>query len=136
MKRQTLSTPFVCVSLVLLASCGGSNDGPDTTGAGSTSVPIEQREAERASAERAPPAAPAASASSTAGRLLASNCFGCHGTDGRPAGGFDKLAGESASEIIGEMREMRSEDEGIMTVHALGYTDEQVKLLAQYFASR
>lgn len=136
MKRQTLSRPLVCMSLVILASCGGSNESADATGAGSASASIERREAERASAVRATPAAPAANATSTAGRLLASNCFGCHGTDGRPSGGFEKLAGESASEIIGEMREMRSEDEGIMTVHALGYTDEQVKLLAQYFSSR
>ena len=31
------------------------------------------------------------------GRLLASNCFQCHGTNGKGPG-FDKLAGKSASE--------------------------------------
>ncbi|MBR0566655.1 hypothetical protein J5J83_11070 [Azoarcus sp. L1K30] len=71
------------------------------------------------------------------GRLLASNCFQCHGTDGRN-GGFDSLAGESSREIIGELTEMRSkyeDDKGIMRVHAFGYSDEQLRLLADYFAN-
>jgi cytochrome subunit of sulfide dehydrogenase len=38
------------------------------------------------------------------GRLLASNCFQCHGTNGKPtSGGFDRLAGESVSEIYNEL---------------------------------
>lgn len=71
------------------------------------------------------------------GRLLASNCFQCHGTDGRN-GGFDRLAGESVREIVGELNEMRAkydEDEGIMRVHAFGYSDAQLNLLADYFAN-
>ena len=32
------------------------------------------------------------------GRLLASNCFQCHGTNGKGPG-FDKLAGKSASSL-------------------------------------
>lgn len=70
------------------------------------------------------------------GRLLASNCFQCHGTDGRN-GGFDRLAGEPARELMDELVEMRGErdeDEAIMRVHALAYTDEQLRLLADYFA--
>ncbi|WP_425485618.1 c-type cytochrome, partial [Hydrogenophaga aromaticivorans] len=38
------------------------------------------------------------------GRLLASNCFQCHGTNGRGPG-FERLAGESADEIYDELRE-------------------------------
>ncbi|MFD2451435.1 c-type cytochrome [Ideonella paludis] len=34
-----------------------------------------------------------------AGRLLASNCFQCHGTNGAGPG-FDRLAGKSANEIL------------------------------------
>ncbi len=80
--------------------------------------------------------ATAQSASLADGRVLASNCFNCHGTDGRSSGGFDTIAGESVEEIISEMRELRSEDEGIMSVHARGYPDEQVRLIAEYLASR
>lgn len=70
------------------------------------------------------------------GRLLASNCFQCHGTDGR--GGFDKLAGKSSSEIVKELKEMRAENKPgeIMNRHAAGYTDAQLKLIGDYFATR
>lgn len=136
MKKHSLSTALVCMSVAFIASCSGSNDSSDAASAASSSASVEIQDAAGRSPGNSTPAAPSATATTTAGRLLASNCFGCHGTDGRPAGGFERLAGESASEIIGEMREMRTEDEGIMTVHALGYTDDQVKLLAQYFASR
>ena len=73
---------------------------------------------------------------SAPGRLLASNCFQCHGTDGR--GGFDKLAGKSASEIVKELKEMRAENKPgeIMNRHAAGYTDAQLKLIGDYFATR
>ena len=67
------------------------------------------------------------------GRLLASNCFQCHGTNG--SGGFERLAGMSASEIVNELREMRQEaNPGIMEVHARGFNDQQLQALANYFA--
>jgi sulfide dehydrogenase cytochrome subunit len=69
-----------------------------------------------------------------AGRLLASNCFQCHGTDG--GGGFERLAGMSANEIVGELREMRLKSApDIMEVHARGYSDAQLRLIGNYFAS-
>lgn len=71
-----------------------------------------------------------------AGRLLASNCFQCHGTNGRAVSGFEKLAGMSASELKGELSEMKVENEGgIMGVHAAAYTDAQIAAMASYFAS-
>ena len=81
-------------------------------------------------------AAPALVHGQTPGRLLASNCFQCHGTDGR--GGFDKLAGKSSSEIVKELKEMRAENKPgeIMNRHAAGYTDAQLKLIGDYFATR
>lgn len=67
------------------------------------------------------------------GRLLASNCFQCHGTNG--SGGFERLAGMSASELIDEMREMRLKNPpDMMDVHARAYTDAQIELIADYFA--
>jgi sulfide dehydrogenase cytochrome subunit len=72
--------------------------------------------------------------SSPPGRLLASNCFQCHGTNG--SGGFDRLAGETASEIVNELKEMRTKSSpGIMEVHARGYTDAQLQLIGSYFAN-
>jgi cytochrome subunit of sulfide dehydrogenase len=70
------------------------------------------------------------------GRLLASNCFQCHGTNG--TGGFDRLAGKSATEIHRELREFasgREEANGIMAAHAMGFSDAQLKSIASYFAS-
>lgn len=70
------------------------------------------------------------------GRLLASNCFQCHGTDGR--GGFEELAGKSASSIYQEMKEMQSKsaDKNIMNAHALGYSDSELLLISDYFSKQ
>jgi sulfide dehydrogenase cytochrome subunit len=70
------------------------------------------------------------------GRLLASNCFQCHGTNGKAVSGFERLAGMSASELKSELAEMKLEGEdGIMAIHAAGYTDAQIAAMAAYFAS-
>jgi cytochrome c553 len=78
-----------------------------------------------------------AQAVSPSGRLLASNCFQCHGTNGRGPG-FDSLAGKPASEIYGDLAEMRSgkEGQGLMTRHAMTYTDAQLRQLAAWFAAQ
>jgi cytochrome subunit of sulfide dehydrogenase len=79
-----------------------------------------------------------APAQAESGRLLASNCFQCHGTNGHSIGGIDRLAGMSAGELIGEMKEMRAKTPGndIMKVHARAYTDAQLAAIAAYFASQ
>lgn len=71
------------------------------------------------------------------GRLLASNCFQCHGSNGKGPG-FDRLAGKSANEIYKEMREFRAgkEGKGIMAAHALGYSDAQVRELSTYLSTQ
>lgn len=71
------------------------------------------------------------------GRLLASNCFQCHGTNGRGPG-FDKLAGKSANEIYKDLLEFRSgkEGNGIMARHALGFSDAQLRQIATYFSTQ
>ena len=69
------------------------------------------------------------------GRLLASNCFQCHGTNGKGPG-FERLSGESASEIYKELKEFQSgkEGNGIMAKHALGYTEAQLRALADWLS--
>lgn len=84
----------------------------------------------------APTPTPPSPTGALSGRLLASNCFQCHGTNG--TGGFDRLAGKSANEIYGELREFASGKEdanGIMAAHAMGFSDAQLKSIASYFAS-
>ena len=82
-------------------------------------------------------AAAAQAQTSPAGRLLASNCFQCHGTNGRGPG-FEDIAGESPEKIYKELVEMRAgkEGRGLMVKHAMGYTDEQLRLLAQWLSTQ
>jgi len=69
------------------------------------------------------------------GRLLASNCFQCHGTNGK--GGVENLAGESSGEIYNELKEMqRKSSPKMMDMHARGYTDAQIHLLADYLSKQ
>ena len=71
------------------------------------------------------------------GRLLASNCFQCHGTNGRGSG-FDSIAGKSSSEIYKELKEFQSgkEGNGIMAKHAMGYTDAQLLSLSNWLSTQ
>jgi cytochrome subunit of sulfide dehydrogenase len=69
------------------------------------------------------------------GRLLASNCFQCHGTNG--SGGFDRIQG--STEVLSELRKFASGEEdptGIMAAHAVGYTDEQLRLIADFLSKQ
>jgi cytochrome c553 len=72
------------------------------------------------------------------GRLLASNCFQCHGTNGRSVADIERLAGKSASEVYNELREwqLKGEPDSIMSRHAKGYTDAQMRLIADYFSKQ
>ncbi|HRX70142.1 MAG: cytochrome C [Candidatus Competibacteraceae bacterium] len=79
----------------------------------------------------------AGQAAPPAGRLLASQCAQCHGTDGRAVGDIDSLRGESAWELYEEMLEMKygNESNDIMHYQARGYTEGQIRLIADYYAS-
>lgn len=79
----------------------------------------------------------AQSAVSPPGRLLASNCSQCHGTTAA-APGFDKLTGKSASKLYKKLKEFQSggEGENIMARHAMGFTDAQLRELAQWLSTQ
>ncbi|MGZ8218932.1 c-type cytochrome [Methylomagnum sp.] len=80
-----------------------------------------------------------ASAEPPAGRLLASQCGQCHGTNGNAVSGFESLAGKSASEIYHEVMEMHDPKrpvESIMDMQARGYTPEQLWAISQYLATQ
>jgi cytochrome c553 len=82
-------------------------------------------------------AIPATAAEPPSGRLLASHCAQCHGTNGN-AVNFESLAGESASEMYDELIKMkyRSRPEDIMDMQARGYTDAQLFLISRYYAAQ
>lgn len=101
-----------------LAGCGGGSDSgfADVATAGKT----------RPSATTA--TTTVAQPTNTEGRLLASNCFQCHGTLG--LGGFDKIRGSEASEVLEFMTKTANRD--IMAAHAQGYTPDQLKKIIAY----
>ena len=77
----------------------------------------------------------AAGAGAEPSRLLAAQCAQCHGTNG--TGGFESLTGRNAASLYNGLLEMKARPiENIMDRQARGYTDEQLWLIAQYFAAQ
>lgn len=73
----------------------------------------------------------------TAGRLLASQCAQCHGTNGVSTNSWDSIAGESAYELVSEMLEIQAgEEDLIMQAQAHGYTDAEIAALAGWLATQ
>lgn len=73
----------------------------------------------------------------TQGSMLALSCTGCHGTDGQSPGAIPTIAGKSADYLTMTLKAFRTGRifSTVMGRHANGYTDEEIKLIAEYFAS-
>ncbi len=71
-------------------------------------------------------------------RNLAATCANCHGTNGQAVGDMKPLAGLSASKIVAMVADYKSGNQPATIMHqiAKGYTDEQIKLVAEYFAAQ
>ncbi|MEA1988770.1 MAG: hypothetical protein U9N57_06145 [Pseudomonadota bacterium] len=73
----------------------------------------------------------------TAGRLLASQCAQCHGTNGSSTNSWDSIAGESAAELVSEMLDIQAgEEDLIMQAQAHGYTLAEIEALASWLATQ
>lgn len=68
--------------------------------------------------------------------LWASSCMACHGTDGRAEGVGKPLAGRNAEELHRMLVAYKRGDREatIMHHHARGYTDEELRRIAQHFS--
>ncbi len=78
---------------------------------------------------------PTASAAPSAA-MMANTCAMCHGTDGKAVGKMEKLYGKPASKIADELFEFKRENKGrIMAPLMKAYTDEQIRMISQYFES-
>lgn len=71
-------------------------------------------------------------------RNLAATCANCHGTNGNARGDMKPLAGLAADKIIAMVADYKSGAQPATIMHqiAKGYTDEQIKLVAAYFAAQ
>jgi cytochrome c553 len=72
------------------------------------------------------------------GRNLAATCANCHGTGGVSQGVFESLAGMPKDELVRKMKDYKSGQKPATVMHQLakGYTDEQLELLAGWFAAQ
>jgi cytochrome c553 len=72
------------------------------------------------------------------GRNLAATCANCHGTNGQARGDSKPLAGVSAEKIMAAIADYKSGAQPATIMHqiAKGYTDDQIKLIAAYFAAQ
>lgn len=72
------------------------------------------------------------------GRNLAATCANCHGTTGQSVAPMPTLSGLSKDTIVRTMREFREGKRPATVMHQLakGYTDEQIDLIAGYFAAQ
>lgn len=71
-------------------------------------------------------------------RNLAATCANCHGTQGVSQGGTVTLAGMAKETMISKMQEFKSgaRPASIMQQLSKGYSDEQVALIAGWFAEQ
>lgn len=73
----------------------------------------------------------------TQGEMLSNSCSACHGTDGKSPGEIPSINGKSARFINQALTEFRAGNRPstVMGRHAKGYSDKEIKLIADYFAS-
>ena len=74
----------------------------------------------------------------TKGEILAQGCFSCHGYNGKPSGGaIMPLAFFPAVHIETQMLNFKNglRPGTVMVRHAKGFTDEEIKIMAEYLGT-
>ena len=79
-----------------------------------------------------------AQADDAAARSTAAGCSACHGTNGASVSQLPSLAGAPRTDIVMKMQEFKSGQRPgtVMPQLAKGYTDEQIDLVATWFAAQ
>jgi len=74
----------------------------------------------------------------TESSMLSITCNGCHGPDGKSTGAIPSIGGKSAEYIEKALLDFRDDKRPstVMKRHAKGYSDAEIKLIAEYFASK
>ena len=75
---------------------------------------------------------------SAPGRNLAAACASCHGTNGTSQSGLTSLAARERSYLVQQMQDFRTGKRPATVMHqiARGYTDAQVRAIAEYFSAQ
>ena len=71
-------------------------------------------------------------------RSLVAACFTCHGTDGRSVGGVPpSIAGLDRNYLLQTLKDFKTGKRPATIMHqqAKGYTDEELQIIARYFAA-
>jgi len=73
-----------------------------------------------------------------AGRELAATCTGCHGPAGASSGPVPPINGMGAQRMVTLLHEFRDGKREATIMHQLakGYSDEQIRMLAHWFAAQ
>jgi cytochrome c553 len=68
--------------------------------------------------------------------LWASSCMACHGTDGKAEGTGIPIGGRPAEELHTILLDYKTDKRQgtVMHQHAKGYSDDELKRIAQYFS--
>ncbi len=68
---------------------------------------------------------------------LSAKCVGCHGAEGQGVGVFPALTGKDAAYLIDQLKNYKSgvRENPMMEPIAKGLTDEQIEMLAKYYAT-
>jgi cytochrome c553 len=71
-------------------------------------------------------------------RNLAATCANCHGTNGQARGDMKPLAGVPAEKIVAMLADFKSGAQPATIMHQIskGYSDDQIKLIAGFFAAQ
>ena len=69
--------------------------------------------------------------------MLSNSCAACHGTAGKSPGAMPSINAKPAPFLIQSLKDFRSgkRPSTVMGRHASGYSDEEIKLIADYFSS-
>jgi cytochrome c553 len=127
---KTTHISLTMLALLGLAACG-KTDKP------AANTPDTMAPAPAAQGAQATPASDAAAL----GKIKYGGiCAGCHGREGQGQGNFPKLAGQSAEQIAGKLRDYKAgktlgAQTAIMAPNAANLSDADIDALAQYIAA-
>ncbi len=76
-------------------------------------------------------------ASNPRGEVLALSCSTCHGTDGKSVGIIPSINGRSAAYLEAALKAFKSGSRysTVMSRHARGYSDDELRLIAEYYGT-